>query len=298
MNNNLIELLPKEVKKSLRQIEKIIKEQALPAAEMFKQRGEITVIPHRVAMTHVELFPAMFLYSISKRTLANPALLKTKRLKVVQQFETFKYIEDAIPELTEKDFDHERLATIILRKGCTDILPLIETDELCLRASMFFPNIDFIREIEKRNQISLAQYDLSELKDYHFDLLSDTDKAVNFSNEETIIPLQIYCKFLLLAQLLASLHVFAERIAVAKTLGKKRDDLQTLSKEINELLRHWIEAYPFLSGTPLHDIDRLLLDFYTRPPSEIIEMFGPDEICFPYEVPDEMKNSPFNPLNN
>lgn len=284
-----------ELKKYLRKLDKIIAQESVSAREIIQTRGNISVIPQGFASYWLDLSPSALKYQEAKCKLAYHELSPIERKKYQQQLSDTQRIEDYI---IENPIPSDHLMHDILRGSCKDALELNEND-MCLRASMFFPGIDYIRTVEKKRQISLMEFDLSLIsKENGFDLL-DLDKAIRLTDADSILPLSIYLQFKRLSSLLSEMYALDITLPTVKEkTSVAYNALLLRSHMLKGQLNFWMKTYPFLKEKPFHDLDRVFLEHYTRTPSEIIEMFGPDIVCFPYEVPEEMKNSPFDPSRN
>lgn len=120
--------------------------------------------------------------------------------------------------------------------------------------------------------------------------MTKLDTAFNLRHCKSIIPVRVFSDFVEITDNVEIIKAIDEAKETNKRpwLHGKSRDLNELRDDLEQAVERMFNKYPGLADEP-HESAKVLLNFYTMSPSEVIEQLGPNIICCPFELPEKLR---------
>lgn len=120
--------------------------------------------------------------------------------------------------------------------------------------------------------------------------MAKLDTAFNLRHCESIIPVRVFSDFVEITDNLEIIKAIdeAKETNTRPWLHGRSRDLNGLRDDLEQAVEQMIDKYPGLADES-HDSAKVLLNFYTMSPLEVIELLGPNIMCCPFELPEKLR---------
>lgn len=115
------------------------------------------------------------------------------------------------------------------------------------------------------------------------------DAAFNLQHCKSIIPVRVFCdldEIIECVDLTTSIN--GAFIGGRRVMLNADRDIEEVRNELEEYLFQLVEKYPVLRDESPDNFGKVLVNFYTMSPKEMIKRLGPSVICCPFKVPKEL----------
>lgn len=213
----------------------------------------------------------------------------------VSHFEERKHWSKAIGKYLEQ-FKADPLEPNVISRIATEMsVPL---KKVSTASAKFILTSVFINDHLLKRTIAMATRDVWGYNTFSGLFLDSTilermeklDAAFNLQHCKSIIPVRVFCdldEILECVDITTSINNAFMGGDGVMLHGLDRDH-EELRDELQDYISEFVEKYPILKSENPKDFGKLLVNFYTMSPKEMIKRLGPNIICCPFEVPKEL----------
>lgn len=122
--------------------------------------------------------------------------------------------------------------------------------------------------------------------------MTKLDTALNLRHCKSIIPVRVFSDFVEITDNVEIIKAIdeAKETNTRPWLHGRSRNFNGLRDDLEQAVERMIYKYPGLADEgEAHECAKILLNFYTMSPLEVIELLGPNIICCPFELPEKLR---------